>query len=311
MGAPLVPHVRNEGEACGRRWGRWSTSHGAQGRGSTSRTSSRSPTSARRAAARAARERLDLGRRDVRPYPTERAAPARRDPAGVGAGRRGIRDASRDRRELDEAPDRAGDRERRAWVGEHPRHARARTDRDRERRSSQRGGCRADTRAARGRSRRRPGDDRTRSHARVRARRDHGSPLRLRLRRPHVAKHRACSSSARTGSSVRARIRGSTDRTAVPGAVRAPGRAIGVEEAVRAPHGARGGSRVRLWDRGRIEPASGPTWWLLDPARYVDTAHLRRSVPCPGRRRRLLGRRVRARAGRYGADGTRRGGVVR
>ena len=197
-----------------------------------------------------------------------------------------------------------------AGLGEHPRHARARADRDRERGRPQRGGGRADaSRELADRPRRRPGDDRARPHARVRARRDHDPPLRLRRRRPH---DREAPPPARRlgrdlrGASAPAAVR---DGAAVPGPVRAPGGADRRRGGGGPAHSARG-RPARSRDRGRIEPGKRADLVLLDPARYVDTATYADPCRVPDG---VVGVWVDgARAWQDGAPtGARRGGVVR
>ena len=215
-GAPLVPHVRNEG-------------HGLlEAVGEMIDVARRSGAPLHLSHLKSlADERLvepllelldarrDLDRRDVRPVPLRRGEHAAREhPAGLGAGGRRAGDARRDRR-----PRRRGAGSRATSPTGCPagRTSSARSGRSRSRSRTPRPPNEERGRAdARGDRRLHAGATRSTAAldllARVRARRDDGAPLRLRRRRPDDRERTACSSSARTGSSAPARTRGCTAR---------------------------------------------------------------------------------------------------
>ena len=180
--------------------------------------------------------------------------------------------------------------------------ARAGPDRDRERRRPQRGGGRIRRSRMLAAIARRPGGRRARTSCSVRARRDYYPPLRLRHAVPQRSRSTASSWSARTGSSGRVRTRGCTEPRHASWAVCAPGRLIGVEEAVArltaraARPGRPPGSRPdRAGQAGRPGAAR--------PGPLRRHGHLRRSLPCCRTCRRRLGRwrsRVEGRRARQG-----------
>ncbi len=146
-----------------------------------------------------------------------------------------------------------------------------RADRDRERGGAERGRSRPDARGYCSRARHRPGRDRPRPDERVGARRDDGAALRLRR---GGARDRPPPAPARR---LRRDLRVAAPSAALRHCPRFLGRfaiqdgLLPIEEAV-ARLTARAADRLGLTDRGRIAVGRRADLVLLDPTRYIDTA---------------------------------------
>ena len=299
FGAPLVPHVRNEGagvlEAVGelidvaRRAG--APLH-------LSHLKSMAPRSGR-AAARADRRGERRPRRDLRPVPVRRRRdPAREPAAGLGAGGRRRGDP------------RACRRPRQRGRGSRATSPRACPAGRTCSAPSARSGSRSAAAAHRARRAAAPRSTRSATCSSSRSSRCRWcSTTRTEEAVRQIARHRLqlVGSDGIFGDHPHPRLYGTAPRFLGRFAIREG--LLPAEEAV-ARLTARAADRLGLTDRGRIEPGKRADLVLLDPERYVDTATYEDPKRQPRRRARRVGRR-RAVVRDGQPTGARPGGVVR